>query len=212
MLKSVSKKTEELVNVATAGLGIIISAIALILMVIKSIYSQSIISVIAAVIFGLSLIVTYFMATIFHAEKNNRKKYFLNKLDHSSIYILIAGSYTPVAIVLFQGYWGWGLFFTQWFLAVFGVLYKMFWYKHKYRSISVFAYVVMGSLIILGIKPLSETLPVEAIVWLVTGLLLYTIGMLFYLSNKLKLSHAVWHLFVLLGSTSHFIFNYIYIF
>jgi len=210
MLKSVSVKTEEIVNVITAGIGIVLSIIALIFMVVRSVYSQDIVELIASIIFGISLILAYIMATLFHGTKNIRKKYFLNKLDHSSVYLLIAGTYTPITIVLLQGSWGWSLFFMQWFLAISGILFKLFWYKHKYRKISAYTYIIMGALIIFATNLLLEKLPLDALFWLAIGAVSYVVGAIFYLQNKLFF-HGIWHIFVLTGSISHFIFIYFHI-
>lgn len=211
MAKVISIKTNETVNAITHFIGLVLSVAALILMIVKSAIYGTAISIVSALIFGVSLIVMYLASTLYHASKKIRVKVKLNKFDHSAIYILIAGTYTPFTIVLLQGGWGWSIFGVQWGLAVIGILYKIFWYNPKYRAISAFAYVAMGLVMIVAIKPLYETLPREGLFWLALGGVVYIVGVFFYLSKKIPFSHGIWHLFVLGGSIAHFIAIYNYV-
>ncbi len=202
---------EEKVNTITHFIGILLSIAATVLMIVKASYHGSAISIVSASIFGASLIMLYTASTLYHGASKIRLKYKLNKFDHSAIYILIAGTYTPFSIVLLQGGWGWSIFGVQWGLAIIGTLYKIFWYKPKYRAVSAFAYVAMGLVIVIAAKPLSEIISKECFIWLATGGVAYIAGVFFYLSKKIPYAHGIFHLFILAGSFAHFwaIYNYV---
>ncbi len=202
---------EEKINCFTHFVGVLLSVVATVLMIIKASYHGSAISIVSAAIFGASLVLLYSASTLYHGAKNMRLKYKLNKFDHSAIYILIAGTYTPFSIVLLQGGWGWSIFGVQWGLAIAGTVYKIFWYKPKYRAISAFAYVAMGLVIVVAAKPLSEVITKECFVWLAAGGVAYIAGVFFYLTKKVPFGHGIFHLFILFGSFSHFwaVYNYI---
>ena len=204
-------KREEVVNSLTHLLGFALSIVATVLMIVKASYHGSVISIVSASVFGASLILLYLASTLYHSARNIRTKYKLNKFDHSAIYILIAGTYTPFSIVLLQGGWGWSIFGIQWGLAIIGILYKIFWYKPKYRSISAFAYVAMGLVIVIAAKPLAEVIDKKCFIWLVIGGASYIIGVIFYLAKKIPYGHGIFHLFIIGGSFAHFwaIYNYV---
>ncbi len=208
MTLKVNVKTNEYINCTTHLIGLGLSVAALVLMIVRSAIYGSTISVVSAAIFGASLIVLYLASTLYHAAKNVKIKARLNKFDHSAIYILIAGTYTPFTIVLLQGGWGWSIFGVQWGLAAIGILFKLFWYKEKFRAISAYAYIAMGLVILIAIKPLMEVLPTAGLIWLAVGGAVYIIGVFFYLSKKIPFSHGIWHLFVMGGSIAHFIAIY----
>ncbi|MCF6183651.1 MAG: hemolysin III family protein [Bacteroidales bacterium] len=211
MTKRISIKTEETVNSSTHLIGLVLSIAATALMIVKASYYGSTISIVSAAIFGASLIVLYSASTLYHSTSNIRLKYKLNKFDHSAIYVLIAGTYTPFSIVLLQGGWGWSIFGVQWGLAIIGTFYKIFWYKPKYRAISAFAYIAMGLMIVIAAKPLAEVISVKCFTWLAIGGASYLIGVFFYLNKKIPLGHGIFHLFIIGGSFAHFwaIYNYV---
>ena len=194
---------EELVNSITHGAGILLSVAALVLLIVfSSIYGDAR-HIVSCTIFGVSLLLLYSSSTLYHSfRKENLKKIF-KKFDHSCIYILIAGTYTPFLIVALRGVVGWTLFGIIWFLAIAGVIFKMF-FIHRFKIVSTIAYILMGWIIIFAIKPLTQTLPAGGFVWLLIGGLVYTTGVVFYVWKKLPFNHAIWHLFVLGGSTCHF--------
>ena len=204
-------KRDEIVNSIThlVGLGLSIAATAL--MIVKASYYGSAISIVSAAVFGASLILLYLASTLYHSAENIRLKYKLNKFDHSAIYILIAGTYTPFSIVLLQGGWGWSIFGVEWGLAIIGTLYKIFWYKPKYRAISAFAYVAMGLVIIVAAAPLADVIAKKCFIWLAIGGASYIVGVFFYLSKKIPYAHGIFHLFIIGGSFAHFwaIYNYV---
>jgi hemolysin III len=131
-------------------------------------------------------------------------KSFLNKLDHSAIYLLIAGTYTPYTLITLRGAWGWSIFGVIWFLAIVGVVFKLNFYKKKYRKISALLYILMGWIVVVAFVPLTHALPTMGIVWLIAGGLAYSIGVLFYIPENLPYSHGIFHLFIIAGSLFHF--------
>jgi hemolysin III len=154
-------------------------------------------------VYGSTLIVLYLASTLYHSFQGPRIKGILRRVDHASIFLLIAGTYTPFTLVSLRGPWGWFLFFAIWTLAAVGVLSK-FVFTKRFRSPSAALYIGMGWLGVLAIGPGLEAIPVPGLVWLLAGGLAYTLGVIFYLWERLPFSHTVWHLFVLGGSVCHF--------
>jgi hemolysin III len=154
-------------------------------------------------VYGAMLVALYVFSTLYHSLRG-RAKNLLRKFDHCSIYLLIAGSYTPFALVSLRGPWGWSLFGAVWTLAVLGIVQEI-WLAKGARVLSLVIYVVMGWLAVVAVSPLWAALEPAGFAWLVTGGALYTIGIAFYATDhKLRHGHGVWHLFVLGGSACHF--------
>lgn len=202
--------TEEKINVLTHGFGLLFSFIAFYLLILKAIQFNKPIQSLSFIIYGLSLIILYAASTLYHASKDPEKRRRLNIFDHASIYVLIAGSYTPFALVTLEGKVGWWLFGIIWTFALTGVILKLY-YTGKYDKLSTIMYVAMGWIVIFAMKPLIENLNQTGLYWLIAGGIFYTIGALFYSYAKLKYNHAIFHVFVLLGSFAHFIAIYKYI-
>lgn len=199
------KKREEIANTLSHAAGIPISiAVITILVVFGSLYGD-VWHIVSFSIFGASMLLLYIASTVFHGVSNPRKKFFLNKFDHSAIYVLIAGSYTPLALTTLRGPLGWVLFGLVWALAIGGIVYKLWFYNPKYRKVSTWLYVAMGWLVIIVIGPVVEKLPTISLSLLLAGGLSYTFGALFYLKKGQKLFHFIFHLFVLAGSIFHFL-------
>lgn len=154
-------------------------------------------------IYGATLILLYATSTLYHAFNNRSLKRLFNILDHSAIFLLIAGTYTPFTLVTLRGPWGWTLFGLIWGLAIFGIMFKVLFFD-RWRLISVGLYLAMGWLALVAIVPLVRSLPQGGILWLALGGFFYTAGVVFYLLKSLPFSHSIWHLFVLAGSISHF--------
>lgn len=155
-------------------------------------------------IYGGTLVTLYLGSTLYHSVRG-RAKLVLRKIDHAAIYLLIAGTYTPFALVTLRGAWGWTLFGIVWGLAVLGIVQELVWARGR-RILSLAIYVIMGWLVLVALGPLVRALPGAGIAWLVAGGLLYTGGIVFYaLDEKLTHAHGVWHLFVIAGSASHFV-------
>lgn len=198
--------------------GAVISLFALIAMVIKYATGGYLNNLVLAssIIFGLSLILLYTASSVYHLViTSDGVTKVLRKLDHSMIFILIAGSYTPICLISLQGYWRWGIFIAIWSLAILGVLLKVFWFNSP-RILSTSFYIFMGWVLVAALKPLSKVLPIAGFVWLFVGGVFYTIGGVIYAVKVPNISkrfgfHELFHIFVLLGSFSHFLLVYKYI-
>ncbi|PKN76393.1 MAG: hemolysin D [Deltaproteobacteria bacterium HGW-Deltaproteobacteria-10] len=195
---------DEIFNSVTHGAGLLISIAGLVLLIVmSSIYGQAS-HIVSCTVFGVSLVLLYTASTLYHSFRRANIKKIFRIIDHSCIYVLIAGTYTPFLIVVVQGALGWTIFAVVWSLTVLGIIFKAF-FINRFEIVSTIAYIVMGWMIILAIKPLYQTLPEGGIAWLVAGGLAYTLGTIFYAWKKLPFNHAIWHLFVLAGSVCHFI-------
>ena len=204
------ESTEEKINVITHAIGLLLSIAALVLLIVHASYHGSARHIVSFTIFGASLIVLYSASTLYHYSQKPNIRHKLNILDHASIYVLIAGTYTPFTLITLKGALGWAIFGITWGIALVGIFLKLF-YTGKYDKISTIAYVVMGWIIIFAVKPLMENLPINGLYWLLTGGISYTIGAVLYSIKKIKYNHAIFHLFVLLGSFSHFMAVYFYV-
>ncbi len=203
-------KKEEKLNVISHGIGFLLSVVALVLLVVYSSLYGDVWHIVSYSIYGASLVTLYLASTLFHWSTNPKRRLRLNVFDHASIYILIAGTYTPLLLVTLRGPWGWSLFGVVWGMAIVGIVLKFF-YTGRFKKISTLAYVVMGWVVIIAMKPLIENLSTPGLIWLGIGGLSYSIGALFYLWNNLPYNHAIFHLFVLGGSIAHFITIFWYV-
>ena len=194
---------EEIFNSITHGLGILLSIAALVLLIVFASLYGSAKHIVSCTIFGTTLILLYTASTLYHSLRKPHAKKVLKIIDHSCIYTLIAGTYTPFMLVVIRGALGWSIFVLMWALTIAGISYKIF-FAHRFKIISTIAYLLMGWIIIFVIKPLVDGLPIGGILWLIAGGLAYTLGTIFYLGKKIPYNHAIWHLFVLAGSTCHF--------
>lgn len=206
-----NRKSEELWNVVTHGTGAVLSVIALIIMVLYSVYHNgTFMHIAASVIFGTSLVLLYSASTVYHCAWTLRWKRLMQRIDHLCIYLLIAGSYTPIALLGLKGAWGWTIFGLIWAFAIVGFIFK-FTPLRKSEKLSLTLYALMGWLIIIAIKPLIENLATGALFFLLGGGLCYTFGIYFYAKEKIPYNHTIWHLFVLGGSTLHFLGVFLYL-
>lgn len=194
---------EEVFNSATHAIGALLGIAALVLLVVLSAQQGSAVKVVGSAIFGSSLIIMYSASALYHAFRRPNLKKIFKVIDHSSIYLLIAGTYTPVVLVVLAGGWGWSLFGVIWGFALIGLIFKLF-ATGKFEVVSTVAYVCMGWLAIIAIKPLYDALPGAGFAWLLAGGISYTLGVIFYAWDQLRFGHAIWHLFVLGGSVCHF--------
>ncbi len=201
---------EEFFNIVTHGFGLVASLIGLLLLILKSSTIGSMWYIISFVIYGISLVTLYAASTFYHASKEPLLRYKLNIFDHASIYILIAGTYTPFALITLHGKVGWWIFGVNWTFALTGIILKLF-FTGKYTKLSTLMYVLMGWMIVFAINPLISNLSSEGLFWLVTGGVLYTLGAVFFMIEKLKFNHVIFHVFVLLGSFTQFISVYYYV-
>jgi hemolysin III len=205
-----NRRREEFWNVLTHGVGTLLSVTALVLLVVYSAINGTRLHLIASMVFGASLVLLYSASTIYHAMSRLRWKRLFRLIDHLSIYILIAGTYTPIALIGLKGAWGWIIFTMIWIMAVIGFIFK-FSPLRRSEKLSLSLYAVMGWLILIAIKPLFQNLSAEALMFILGGGLFYTFGIYFYAKEKIPYNHAIWHLFVLGGSTMHFLGIFFYI-
>lgn len=201
---------EEKINIISHAVGFILSIVALVLLVTHANLHGDVWHIVSFSIFGASLIILYAASTFYHNAKKPELRNRLKIIDHAAIYVLIAGSYTPFTLVTLQGTLGWVIFGTSWGLALTGIILKLF-FTGKYNLISTLMYVFMGWVIVFAIKPLINNLPLAGLFWLFAGGMAYTIGAILYSIKKIKLNHAIFHLFVLMGSFSHFVSVFFYV-
>jgi hemolysin III len=200
----------ERLNSITHLLGSVFSLIGLILLVVRAAPTGDPWKIVSFSIFGVTLVVLYTSSTLYHSIRGTSKKFF-QKFDHSAIYLLIAGTYTPFTLVPLRGAWGWSLFGAVWGLGVIGILQDLLFAKRK-GVLSVAIYLLMGWVAMVAFRPLSLALPVAGMTWLITGGLFYTVGIAFYaLDKKLVYSHGIWHIFVLAGSVCHYLTVFFYV-
>ena len=194
---------EEIANSITHGIGVVLAIAALVILTVFSVAYGNTWHIVSVSVYGTTLILLYTASTLYHSIQNPRVKSILRILDHSAIYLLIAGTYTPFTLVNLRGSWGWWLFGVIWGFAVLGVVFKMSFMRH-WRTVSLGLYIGMGWAVVVAIKPLIASVSASGIVFLLLGGLAYMVGILFYGWKKMKFHHAVWHIFVLTGSILHF--------
>ena len=185
------------------GLGVIISVVELILMIYYSAISGSGIAIASSLVFGISLILLYSASTVYHAVYKLKWKKICQRIDHLSIYLLIAGTYTPIALLGLKGAWGWSMFGVIWGMALIGFIFKFSPLRNN-EKISLSLYALMGWAAIIHIKQIIENLSTGALTLIILGGLCYTLGIYFYAKDRKPFYHPIWHLFVLGGSIMHF--------
>jgi hemolysin III len=193
---------EEKLNAASHALGVIFGVIGLVWLVTTN-TNTSMFSLLATVIYGCSFIVLFAASTLYHAIKDKTLKHYFRILDHISIYLLIAGTYTPVLLLVLQDSLGWPLLYTVWGVALFGVVLKLF-FTGKLETFSTLLYLAMGWLIVFDFSTLSQRVAPNAINLLFAGGIAYTVGIVFYVFEKIPFNHVIWHCFVLAGAICHF--------
>ncbi|WP_407408356.1 hemolysin III family protein [Peribacillus sp.] len=203
-------KKEEVFNAITHGIGVLLSIAALVLLIIFSAHQGSASLIVISIIYGVSMLLLYVASTLVHSFPEGKLKDLFEIFDHSAIYIFIAGTYTPIMLLVIQGALGWTLLGVVWGVAVVGVIFKAFFVK-KFLYLSTILYIAMGWMIVLAWGPLTNTMPAAGIQLLIAGGLLYTFGAIFYVWRGFPFHHAVWHLFVLAGSVAHFFVVLLYI-
>lgn len=197
---------EEKWNTLSHGLGVLLGVVALILMLVRRDTDQSW-SLFSVVVYGLSIIILFLASTLYHASTSEANKHRYRIVDHISIYLLIAGTYTPVLLLALGESRGWPLFYSVWGIAGFGVILKLF-FTGKFEVFSTLLYLVMGWLIVFDFSNLSDFLGPQGVLWLFAGGLFYTVGIVFYALQKLPYNHVIWHFFVLAGAICHFVLIY----
>ncbi|PAB57974.1 PAQR family membrane homeostasis protein TrhA [Anaeromicrobium sediminis] len=196
-------KAEEITNAISHGIGLLLAIGALVILIIFASTYGDTWHVVSFSIYGATLVILYLASTLYHSFKRGKVKDLFQIFDHSAIYLLIAGTYTPIVLNPLRGPLGWTLFGIVWGLALVGIVFKAFYVK-KFVGISTLIYIVMGWLIIFAFSPLVNSVARISIIFLVAGGITYTVGSIFYVWPKIKYHHALWHLFVIGGSVCHF--------
>lgn len=202
--------TEEKLNVYSHLLGLILSIVGLILLIKKSLIIENRWATVSFIIFGLSMITLYLASTLYHAATNPEKRIKLKIFDHVAIYVLIAGSYTPYTLVSLVNDNGWKVFAIVWGFALIGIIIKLF-FTGRFKVVSTLMYVLMGWMIVFSFSDLQKNVSEEGINWLIAGGIAYTVGAILYSIKKIPYNHAIFHVFVLIGTFCHFfsILNYV---
>ncbi|MDZ4741965.1 MAG: hemolysin III family protein [Verrucomicrobiota bacterium] len=201
---------EEIANSISHGVGLVAALVLAPILIIFAFQKGNSHTVIAAGIFAATVILLYLASTLYHALPHKKAKKVLRIFDHSAIFLLIAGSYTPFTVGLLKGVWGWTLFGVVWGLAIVGIGLKI-GFGTRYPKISTTLYLLMGWLVVFAIKPLWTQMPREGFYWLVAGGLAYTLGVFFFAAERIRYNHFIWHLFVLAGTTCHYVMILFYV-
>ena len=201
---------EEIANSLTHGIGALLSVVGLTQLLVLAANEGDAIRVASSIIYGSSLILLFLFSTLYHSFKHHSVRVVFQVLDHCAIYLLIAGTYTPFLLISLKGGWGYSLMAVIWGLAVFGVVFKIC-YGERYPRVSLMTYLSMGWLILIAGAEMIARVPMEGLVLLAAGGLIYTIGTLFFIWDRMPYNHAVWHLFVMGGSVCHFFAIYGYV-
>ena len=198
---------EELVNAITHGIGAILSVVALTLMIIVA---NNSIALTSAIVYGSSMILLFLASTLYHAITHTPTKQVMKILDHCAIYLLIAGTYTPFMLISLQDTWGYTLLSVVWVLAAIGIYFKIV-FKHRFKKISLITYLGMGWLVIIAMPEMITKIASGGLALIASGGVAYTFGAVFYSIKKIPFNHAIWHVFVLVGSVCHFLAVYLYV-
>lgn len=194
---------EELLNSLTHGTGVVLSLLGLVFLLVRAVRYGNTWHIVSFAIYGISLILLYLASTLYHAASVLEWKQLLKKFDHSAIFLLIAGTYTPFLLTVLRGPWGWSLFGVIWGLTLLGLVLK-FWIISRWEGASVVLYLAMGWLAVLAVGELIQQVGTTSLVLLGVGGMCYTVGVIFYLWRKLPYNHAIWHVFVMAGSITHY--------
>jgi hemolysin III len=194
---------EELANAVTHGAGLVLSVTGFAVLLVLAALRGSGWHIVGCAIYGTTLICLYAASTLYHGIPAPRWKRTFKIFDHSAIYLLIAGTYTPFLLVNLRGGWGWSLFGVVWGLALAGIVLK-FWFVDRFQILSTTVYLLMGWLAVIAARPLLLGVPRPGLWWLLAGGVLYTSGVLFYAWKRIPYNHVIWHVFVMAGSTCHY--------
>jgi hemolysin III len=206
---SVQTKLEEQLNTFSHALGALLGISGLVLLIVLS-SNKTPWSLFSVIVYGISIIVLFTASTLYHAARTEKRKHYFRIVDHISIYLLIAGTYTPVLLITLEQSLGWTLFWVVWGIASFGVILKLF-FTGRFEIFSTLLYLVMGWLIVFDSTNLYTAIGSSGVLWLYAGGLFYTVGILFYAIRRIPYNHVIWHVFVLAGAISHFFMILLYV-
>lgn len=199
----IQTKQEEFYNALTHGIGAVLGILGLILLLVSNINKTSW-STFSVVVYGLSIIILFTASTLYHSVNNKQQKHYFRIIDHICIYLLIAGTYTPICLILLHESLGWTLFYAVWGIAVFGTVLKLF-FTGRFNVFSTLLYLAMGWLIVFDYSNTTALLGTNGVQLLLSGSVFYTVGIVFYAIEKIPYNHVIWHLFVLAGAICHFL-------
>lgn len=194
---------EEIFNSVSHGIGACLSIAGTVVLIVASVFNGNTWAILSSCIYGASLIILYTMSTLYHSFTNEKAKAFFRIMDHNTIFLLIAGTYTPITMYFLGNTTGWILFAVVWAATIFGIVINSI-NLEKARIPSIFCYLAMGWVIVFAIKPLIEILPSISSLFLIIGGVFYTLGIIFYAIKKVKYFHSIWHLFTIAGSVFHY--------
>lgn len=203
-------KQEEIAHAITHGFGVLLSIAGLVLLIVYASLNGSVWQIVSVAIFGVTMLLMYLTSTIVHSLPEGKGKDLFQIFDHSSIYLFIAGTYTPILLILLRDTVGWMLFVTIWGIAITGIVFKIFFVK-KFLILSTVFYIAMGWLVVFIWQPLTAIMHENGVLLLIVGGLFYTVGTVFYVWRSFPYHHAVWHLFVIAGSAFHFFSIFYYV-
>ena len=195
---------EEIANSVSHGVGLLAAVAVVPVLVVSAVQRGSASAIVGASVFGATMVLVYLTSTLYHALPSNRGKRVFRILDHGAIYLLIAGTYTPITLGVLRGAWGWTLLGVVWGVALVGVVLKATG-GVRYQKPSTCLYLVMGWFALVAVKPLWLHMPMWGFFWLLAGGITYTVGLAFFAATRVRYSHFVWHLFVIAGTACHFI-------
>jgi hemolysin III len=201
---------EELVNAITHGIGLALAIIGAVLLIVAAAWTRDAWVIVSCCVYATTLVGLYAASTTLHSVPSPRWTRPLEIVDHSCIYFLIAGTYTPVTLVSLRGGWGWTLFGLVWGLSFLGVLAKVLWFE-QVRKLSTPLYAVMGLLVVIAFRPLLSAVGTPGLLWMAAGGVAYISGIVFYAWRRLPFNHGIWHLFVMAGSLCHYVAIYCYV-
>ena len=200
---SVQTKIEEQLNAVSHAIGALLGIAGLILLIVYN-TNKTDWSLFSVIVYGISIIILFTASTLYHAIRGEKRKHYFRIVDHIGIYLLIAGTYTPVLLISLEQSLGWILFGVVWGIALFGVILKLF-FTGRFEVFSTLLYLAMGWLIVFDFSNLSDAIGSEGVLWLFAGGLFYTVGIVFYAINKIPYNHVIWHVFVLAGAICHYL-------
>lgn len=197
-------KKEERANAITHGFALFLSFPAVISLLFISARNGDTKEIIVSLIYGIAMLLVYTASTLYHAVTNSALKQKLRYCDHTAIFLMIAGTYTPLSLLGMGGVWGWSVFWIIWFFAIVGTIYELF-FLDRYKWVSITIYLGMGWTVIVAIKPFMDAVSSEILFWTIAGGVFYSIGAVFYMLKKMAYSHAIWHSFTLAGTVAHYV-------
>ena len=205
----IQTRREEQFNAATHALGALLGIAGFILLIIFE-SKKTDWSLFSVIVYGLSIIILFSASALYHSVKSEKKKHYFRIVDHISIYLLIAGTYTPILLITLAESKGWTLFWVVWGIALFGLVLKIF-FTGRFELFSTLLYLVMGWLIVFDFSTLIELMPTNGIIFLIIAGLAYTVGIIFYAVDRIPYNHVIWHLFVLTGAIFHYFMVFFYV-